>query len=320
MAPGALQTWRLIGEADFEGIRRDAERPFQLVVAADDRDYAIALGAQLAGEPHPWVKACDPEAARQEAGSGMVDLAILVAEGADLSPDLQTVRELLRTARIPLVTVVKESGRVALVPRDGEASRVAAKSLEQPLAPDLARAVVLAAPLGLRVALARHLPPLRNSLVEALISDTARANAVYALTTAVAESVPIIGVPLNLADIVVLTKNQLVMSYRIALAHGRSGRARDVLSEVTGVIGGGFLFRQAGRQLVGLIPIAGIPLKAAIAWAGTVAIGRAVSAWVGRGERLSKVAVGKLYREALTQARGVVRGLRGKGSRSIERR
>jgi uncharacterized protein (DUF697 family) len=114
---------------------------------------------------------------------------------------------------------------------------------------------------------------------------------------------------------VVLTKNQLVMSYRIALACGRSGRPRDVLAEVVGVVGSGFLFRQAGRQLVGLVPLAGIPLKAAMAWAGTVAIGRAVGAWAPRGERLDRAAVSRLYREALGQARGAVRSLLGARAR-----
>jgi uncharacterized protein (DUF697 family) len=304
VAPRALEIWRLIGEADFEGIRRDAERPFHVLVAAPDEEDARALAARITGEPHPWVQACGPDTARHQAAAGTVDLAILLAHGADLDAELQTVRELLRGPRTPIVTVVLGGGRVGLVPREGEASRVGGDALGEALLAQLAPALLRAAPIGLRVALARNLPPLRAPLVDELIAETAKANAAYALTTAVAESVPMLGVPLNLADLVVLTKNQLVMSYRIALAHGKSGRARDVLSEVTGVVGGGFLFRQAGRQLVGLIPVAGIPLKAAVAWAGTVAIGRAVAAWVSRGERLSKAAVARLYREAMVQAKG----------------
>jgi hypothetical protein len=47
------------------------------------------------------------------------------------------------------------------------------------------------------------------------------------------------------------------------------------------VIGGGFLFRQLARELVGLIPIAGVAPKVAVAYAGTWAIGRAVGMWAG---------------------------------------
>ena len=34
---------------------------------------------------------------------------------------------------------------------------------------------------------------------------------------------PVLNAPLNLADVVVLTKNQLLMSYRVALAAGKRG-------------------------------------------------------------------------------------------------
>src|SRR5262249_56884703 len=127
----------------------------------------------------------------------------------------------------------------------------------------------------LRIALARQLVPLREPFFADIIEETARANAMYALTTGVAEAVPVLDVPLNLADIVVLTKNQLVMSYRIALAAGKKGTARELVGEVLGVVGGGFLFGQGARQLVGLIPLAGIGPKVGVAYAGTLAIGRA---------------------------------------------
>jgi uncharacterized protein (DUF697 family) len=318
MAFGPLKAWRLISEADFEGIRRDAERRFQVLVAADERGDAEEIARLLAGEPHPWLVVRDPEEARREAVSGVLDLALVVARGAELSPALQSLREQLGAARVPLVTLAIAAGRAAGLPRSGEAARVAAASLGEAL-PALADALLAAAPLALRVALARQLLALREPLIDQLVTETARANATYALGTALAESVPILSVPLNLADIVVLTKNQLVMSYRIALACGRSGRPRDVLAEVVGVVGSGFLFRQAGRQLVGLVPLAGIPLKAAMAWAGTVAIGRAVAAWAPRGERLNRAAVSRLYREALGQARGAVRSLLGARARRRRR-
>ena len=54
------------------------------------------------------------------------------------------------------------------------------------------------------------------------------------------------------------------MSYRIALASGKKGTPRELVGEVLGVIGGGFLFRQGARQLVGLIPVAGIAPKVAV--------------------------------------------------------
>ena len=98
---------------------------------------------------------------------------------------------------------------------------------------------------------------------------------------------PLLSAPLNLGDIVVLTKNQVMMCYRIALASGRDGEPRELIGEILGVLGGGMLFRQAARQLVGLIPFIGILPKVAVAYAGTYAIGRATSAWLTDGRRIT---------------------------------
>jgi uncharacterized protein (DUF697 family) len=304
--------WRLISEADFEAIRRDAERPFQVLLVAGEAAEAEQLGRLLSGgDPrHPWLLPSTPEEARRRAGSGLLDAALVVTPTADLEPPLAAVRDLLIAARVPMVVVPLglPEGPAALV-RPGEAARAAVALLAPPAVPAVSSALLAAVPSGVRLALARHLPPLRPSLFSSLIEETARANALYALTTGMAEAVPILNAPLNLADMIVLTKNQLVMSYRIALAAGKRGTVRSVLGEVVSVIGGGFLFRQAGRQLVGLIPGAGVAPKVAIAYAGTHAIGRAVAAWADEGHRLSAAAVRRFYSEAWDRARAVTRSI-----------
>src|SRR3989475_12688121 len=93
------------------------------------------------------------------------------------------------------------------------------------------------------------------------------------------------------------------MSYRIALASGKKGTPRELVGEVLGVIGGGFLFRQGARQLVGLIPVVGIVPKVAGAYAGTLAIGKAVVAWAAYGQALDPGAGKRLYRQALSRGR-----------------
>ena len=147
-----------------------------------------------------------------------------------------------------------------------------------------------------RLALARQFPPLRRALFDRLITETAQANASFALTTGLAEAVPILTAPLNLGDIVILTKNQLLLGYRIVLAAGRDGEPRTLIAEIAGVLGSGFLFRQAARQLVGLIPIAGIVPKVAIAYSGTWAIGRAIVLWVTEGRAITPAAVQRMTR------------------------
>jgi uncharacterized protein (DUF697 family) len=217
-----------------------------------------------------------------------------------------------------VVTLVHGSERpVDAVARAGETARTEVPALDDATVGPLAAALVRAVPAGLRLALARQLPPVRDAVFDLLIEETAKANATYAFTTAMAEAVPILDVPLNLADILILTKNQLLMGYKIALGAGKSGRARDVIGEVVGVVGGGFLFRQAARSLIGLIPMAGIIPKVAVAYTGTWAIGRAVVVWATQGRRVSHATLRRLSHDAAGRGRAFARGLLGaRGGRS----
>src|SRR5690606_27043248 len=124
-------------------------------------------------------------------------------------------------------------------------------------------------------------------------------------TTGLAETIPVLTAPLNLGDIVVLTKNQLMMSYHIVLTAGRDGDPRSMMAEIVGVLGGGVLFRQIARQLVGLIPIAGLLPKVAIAYAGTYAIGRAIVAWTTEGRQITVETVSRFSREGLERGRAL---------------
>jgi uncharacterized protein (DUF697 family) len=322
--PKLPDMWRILKEADLTAIRREAERPFQALVVAETLADAERLGILLSGPEgirHPWLLPANADEARHPASSGMLDLAIVVSPAPDLPPALGFAADALRAAKVPLVTVVHGSrSAMAAVVRPGEAARAAVPALDAAAVPAVAQAVLSAASPGLRLALARHLVPLRDPLFAELIEETARTNAMYAFTTGIGEIVPVLDLPLNLADIIVLTKNQLVMSYRIALAAGKKGTAHELIGEVLGVIGGGFLFRQGARQLVGLIPVAGIVPKVAVAYAGTLAIGKAVAAWAARGQALEAGAVKRLYRQALSRGRDVAQALVAQARKRAPRR
>lgn len=311
--------WRLMREVDLEAIRSDSERSFRVQLAAEDpvdAESAASLLSAAGGERHPWLSAGATLPAAASTGIAP-DVAVLVTRTPDLGPRLSMLAGDLQGQRVPLVTfVVGATGPLAGVVRPGEAARAAVASLDAAAVPAMAQALLSGVPAGLRLALARQLPPLRAGFVSALVEETARANALYALSTGVAESVPLLNVPLNLADIVLLTKNQLVMSYRIALASGKRGRPRDLLGEVVGVIGGGFLLRQLARELIGLIPVAGVAPKVAVAYAGTWAIGRAVGVWAGGGVKPSAGSVKRYYAEAVGRGREVAAALAAQAKRT----
>jgi uncharacterized protein (DUF697 family) len=153
------------------------------------------------------------------------------------------------------------------------------------------------------LALARFLPAFREPVVKAMIEDVAIANAAYSLGTGILQINPITGLPLTVADTVILTKNQAVMAYKIALAMGMQSDFKSVIPEIAGVIGGGFVLRQAARSLIGLLPGLGILPKVAISFAGTMAVGEAVYFYASNGEALTGDGLKAMYAKALERGR-----------------
>ena len=302
---GATQLIRTVKEIDLGAIKEGAEARFALLITGE-ADLAQRLADALeAGRDsairHPWVTVAPAErddlVARyleETKGLGDQSLGLFATATADLSPALSRTRERLQRAGIPTIVVLvgeatreREAGLV----RAGESARALLPALRgDALSEGLGPAILAVTPegRGLRLALARQFPALRSAVVDDLIEDVARANAGYALSTGLAETVPGLNLAFGAADTLVLTKNQLLMAYKISLANGREGNSRELMMEVAGVIGGGLLFRQIARQLVGLLPIIGIAPKVAVSYGGTRFIGRLVKAWAA-GEPLPDV-------------------------------
>lgn len=149
------------------------------------------------------------------------------------------------------------------------------------------------------LALARQFPLFRHQVSHQLIGEGCLTNATYAFSTGLAEIVPGLNIPLNVADVVILTKNQAFLAYRLGLALGLSTRWQDYVTEFGGVLGSGFFWRQLARQLIGLIPAWGIIPKVAIAYAGTYVVGRVILQWYLTGKKLTPQQMRQLYAEAL---------------------
>jgi uncharacterized protein (DUF697 family) len=152
-----------------------------------------------------------------------------------------------------------------------------------------------------------------------LIASTAFTHATYALASGLPEQIPILSVPFAAADLVVLTKNQAMLVYRLALAYGAPPGFQERIREVLPVVGGAFLWRQMARSLVGLIPVWGLAPKVAVAYAGTYTTGVAAWRWYERGELVSADQLKRISGEALTigraRAREIVDHARAAGAR-----
>jgi uncharacterized protein (DUF697 family) len=303
--------WRVLRDVNLDAIRASALERFALLVVADAREDAEAvralLGSGSGADPHPWIVAgAASDVSAQPEG---LLATIIVSREARLSPALAGLRDASRQGGAPVVTVVVGAAGAgsALTPEPGEAARLAAPSIDSVLLRALVRTLVELAGPERRLAVARQLPAARPVVFDAIIEETAQANASYALTTGLAETVPLLTAPMNIGDMVVLTKNQLVMGYRLALAAGLDGDPRTLIAEILGVLGGGLLFRQIARQLVGLLPVIGLVPKVAVAYGGTVAIGRAVVVWATEGRAASADLLQRFSREGLERGREVAR-------------
>ena len=97
------------------------------------------------------------------------------------------------------------------------------------------------------LALGRQFPLFRLPIAHQLIQDTSYTNAAYAFGTGIAEVVPVLNLPLNITDMIVLTKAQAFLTYRLGLLLGFSTAWQDYLAEFGSVIGSGFIWRQLHR-------------------------------------------------------------------------
>lgn len=139
-----------------------------------------------------------------------------------------------------------------------------------------------------RLALAHQFPTLRRAVAEDLIREAAWVNAQFALMSSLPSLIPVLGFFVGgMADILVLTKNQAMLVFKLAAIYDRNVDDRvGVLKEILPVIGSAFLWRTAARTAVGLAPapVSALP-KAAIAYVGTYLVGQAARYYYEQGDK-----------------------------------
>lgn len=153
------------------------------------------------------------------------------------------------------------------------------------------------------LALGRQFPLFRLPIAHQIINDTCFSNAAYSFSTGVAQIVPVLDIPLTLTDMIILTKSQAFLAYKLGLLFGFSTRWQDYVTEFGGVIGGGFVWRQIARSLVGLIPVWGIIPKVAISYSGTYVVGHAILGWYITGRHLNAKQMRALTSQAFTKGK-----------------
>ena len=318
--------FNIFREMDLTEIKAQAEQRFSLLIVGE-KTLASTLATNFSQTQdkvgiHPWVIVESPPFTDNVNDLNLYDLALLVSKEIELDASQTNMLSRLHEAKIPAIIVIVSEAALSRVganlTRRYETARVVLPSLEPDvIQEDFVLAIVEALPNS-QLALARHFPLLRPLIIHNLIEDTSRANAIYAASTGLAEMVPVLDLPLNVADIVILTKNQLIMAYKVALGNGKEGEPYNLFVEVISVIGGGFLLREIARKLVGLIPVVGIIPKVAVSYAGTRVIGEVVYLWASGAQQLSSVERGRFYDNALTRGRELAKKITKRISRDEE--
>jgi uncharacterized protein (DUF697 family) len=149
------------------------------------------------------------------------------------------------------------------------------------------------------------LPVLRESVAAKLTRDAANNALKVALASAVVDHIPLVGIVLgafaSAGDMVAITGIQVMLMLHIEAAYGRDPDMRRTW-QLLPVIGGGFGWRTLARELVGFVPIAGIAIKGAIAYAGTIVVGEGVTFFHEHGAHMTGGQAAVLYERAKADA------------------
>ncbi len=303
---GALDSMRtmlgVLREVSLDEIREQAERAPRLLIVATTIDEARRLGLVLTGpegESATFLRAVDEPID----SAGPIDAAVVwdpERTGAG-----SRVAEALRFESPP-VPIVRFEG-VGAEDRD---------------ALDRLRADILKRNAERAPAFGRALPAFRAAAAKQVIDETAAANAQFSLVSNIPTILPIIGnIAAAGADFIVLTKNQVMMLYKLAAVFGRDLHdQRGILQEVLPVVGAGLLWRTAARQAATWLPFAaGTIPKLAIAYVGTMAVGRAAEFYYRTGLKPTRSQMDQYARQGAELLRkldlpGVRRVLRKNGA------
>ena len=287
MIGNIAQFWRLTRELDVRGLRDQFERTASMAVLGSDLPSAERVARLI--DPDPLLGGIQVGRLGEQGGMG-ADVYVLALRGQLDQSARRAVADLVSDGTPVVVVVLQGDGasdmlvvgvpeeRMVVVPPDWDDSL----AREQVLAALVQTAPEAMLPLG------RQHPLLRESVARQLIRETARVNAQFAALSSLPANVPLVGGLVgDMADMLVLTKNQVLLLFKLAGLYGRDLElGRELLVEVLPVVGGAFFWRSTARALVGLLPgILALLPKTIVAYTGTYVVGELARYYFEVGRR-----------------------------------
>lgn len=270
----------LVRAVQMDEIKAQLALPPLVLIVADDTVAAEQFAFALAGAETPDVSAARdtttvaaPTALDALAvGPAAYDAVLLI------DPSAETRRN---RALQGLIANQRQTATLALYTRAPETPdpglpALTVTGLDDPAALRAIRARLVASlPEGRRLAWGRAFAGFRKPIADVLIEQTARANAQFALMADLGARIPILGgIAATGADFLVLTRNQLILAYRLAAINGRDlDDPRNVIASAAPFFLAGLGWRELARRAIRLVPGAPLVPKVVIAYGGTLAGG-----------------------------------------------
>ncbi|HEY5339945.1 MAG TPA: hypothetical protein VIK27_02875 [Candidatus Aquilonibacter sp.] len=306
-ALGARDLYRLVrGGIDVNAVHAHVRKPFRFLLCGDPGLIAQMRGLLLSGhndgtipdDAAACIETIFPNALLITAPSE-VRAVIFLGQAGDRDG---AAFEPLRALRVPIFALTVDPNVVAggppATPAPGTIGDYLIPALDvEALRPRLFVHLVDACK-GVEIAVGRRLPPLRETVAAKLTRDAANNALKVALASALVDHIPIVGVVLgafaSAGDMVAITGLQMMLLLQIEAAYGRDPDVQRMW-KLLPVIGGGFGWRTLARELVGFVPVAGVAIKGAIAYAGTIVVGEGVTFFLEHGRHMSKRQAASIY-------------------------
>jgi uncharacterized protein (DUF697 family) len=315
---------------DVRTVQAHVQKPFRFLLAGDPalvgRLRGVLLSGHEAGVPLDAAACLETYVpGAQQTAPGDVRAIVFVGRPGDAGSDAAAE---LRRLNVPIYLIaIDDSAAVA----SGPAAAPVAGAIAEYVAPDISREFLrqyffphlIESARGVEIAVGRRLPPLREAVASKLTRDAAKNALKVSLASAVVDHIPLLGAVAGIfasaGDMIAITGIQMMLLLNIEAAYGNDPDVQRMW-QLLPVVGGGLGWRTLARELSGFIPVAGIAIKGAIAYAGTIVVGESVTFLLEHGRHMSgeqaKTIFERTKNDALTIARDVASKLRRKSGDS----
>lgn len=322
-ALAARDLFRLVRSSiDVRSVRAHTHRPFRFLLCGD-MDLIAELRALLLSGHDDGVP-LDAAACLETAGpqtpvgreSGDIRAAIVLSRRRDGAVANAPV---LAAIKVPVFSVIVDPTAVSSGPPVAPARGASAEYVVPAIGRETLRGRLfphlIDCSKGVEIAVGRRLPPLRETVAAKLTRDAANSALKVALASAVIDHIPVVGLVLgavaSAGDMVAITGIQIALMMHVEATYGRDPDLQRMW-QLLPIVGGGFGWRTLARELSGFIPVAGIAIKGAIAYAGTIVVGESVTFFLEHGKHMTRGQAARIFETTKRDAMQFARDLAGR--------